>query len=272
VAANDSYTFLEDAGAQVLDIVTNDTSAAGGTVTMTAAPRLGTAVVNADGTVTYTPNLDASGADSFTYTVTVGTQVSNSATVSLHITPVNDAPVAVNDSVNAVANLALPINVISNDTDPDGAADIVGAVNVTQPAGATVTVNGGAVTFTATATGTYSFSYQAVDASGALSNVATINVNVSGAENLTLTQALYILSKGRLRVSGSVSPAAGQTVRIDLVDSVGTVLSTPATAFPTDGAGAFNYDSQNVARPNGTTSVKVTTSNGTARFLTLTLK
>lgn len=273
VAANDSFTFLEDAGAQILGILANDTNVAGGTVTITGAPRLGTAVVNADGTVTYTSNLNASGADSFTYTVTVGTQISNGATVSLNVTPVNDAPTAVNDSASAVLNLPVQVAVTSNDTDPDGAADIVAAVIVTPPAaGATVTVSGKVVTFTATLPGTYTFTYQAQDAGGLRSNTATVTVTVAAAESLNLTLAQYIVSKSRLRVSGTVTPAAGQTVRIDLVDSLGTVLSTPATAFATDAAGAFNFDSLPVARPNGTTSVKVTTSNGTVRFLTLTLK
>ncbi len=55
VAANDSFTFLEDSLAQTLAILANDANVAGGTVTLTSATRLGTTVVNPDGTVTYTP-------------------------------------------------------------------------------------------------------------------------------------------------------------------------------------------------------------------------
>ena len=51
----------------------------------------------ADGSFTYTPNADFNGTDSFTYTASDGTAASNVATVTITVTGVNDAPVAVND-------------------------------------------------------------------------------------------------------------------------------------------------------------------------------
>ena len=54
--------------------------------------------LNADGSFTYTPNANFNGTDSFTYTASDGTAVSNVATVTITVTRVNDAPVAVNDS------------------------------------------------------------------------------------------------------------------------------------------------------------------------------
>jgi hypothetical protein len=273
VAVNDSFTFLEDSGPQSLALLANDNNAAGGTVTLTSAPRLGTATVGAGGVVTYTPNLNANGTDSITYTVTVGTQVSNTATVTLNITPVNDAPVAVNDSRNAIANTPLQINVLANDIDPDGAADLVAAVNVTQPApaGASVSVAGGVVTFNATAAGTYAFTYQAQDASGTTSaNTATVTVQVAAAETVNITLAEYIVSKSRIKVNGSISPASNQTVRVDFVNAAGTVLGLAGTV--TAGAtGSWLLDTT-VAKPTGTTAVKATSSNGTVRTLALTLK
>jgi VCBS repeat-containing protein len=53
----------------------------------------GTAVVNADGSFTYTPSPDANGADSFTFRANDGTADSNVATVTIAVTPINDAPV-----------------------------------------------------------------------------------------------------------------------------------------------------------------------------------
>jgi hypothetical protein len=274
VAVNDTFTFLEDSGPQSLAILANDSNAAGGTVALVAAPRLGAASVNADGTVTYTPNLNASGTDSFTYSVTVGTQVSNTAAVTLNITPVNDPPVAVNDTAATSINVPIAISVLANDIDPDGAADMVAAVNVTQPAaGASITVAGGTVTFTATAAGTYTFTYQVQDSAGAISaNAATVTVNVAGAEAISIAQAAFVTSKGRLRVSGTISPAAGQTLRIDVVNSAGSVLSTPATAVPSDAAGAWALDIRGVTLPAGASAVKVTSSNGTVSSLALTFQ
>jgi hypothetical protein len=273
VAANDTFTFAEDSGAQSLAILANDSNTTGGTIAITSAPRLGTATVGAGGVVNYTPNLNASGADGFTYTVTVGTQVSNTATVTLNITPVNDAPVAVNNSANAIANTPLQINVLANDTDPDGAADLVAAVNVTQPspAGATTSVAGGVVTFNATAGGTYTFTYQAQDASGTVSaNTATVTVQVAAAETISFVRAEYVVSKSRIKVQGTISPAANQTVKLEFVNSAGTVLGTAGTAIA-GATGSWALDTT-VARPTGTSAVKATSSNGTVRSTALVSK
>ncbi|MBI4290419.1 MAG: cadherin-like domain-containing protein [Betaproteobacteria bacterium] len=274
VAANDSYTFLEDSGAQSLSVLANDSNATGGTITIASAPRLGTATVGTDGVVNYTPNLNASGTDVFTYTVTTGTQVSNTATVTLNITPVNDEPIAVDNTANAIVNQPVQINVLANDTDPDGTADLVAAVNVTQPtpAGfATTSVAGGVVTFNATAGGTYTFTYQAQDASGAVSaNTATVTVQVAAAETISFTRAEYIVSKSRIKVQGTISPAANQTVKVEFVNSAGTVLGTAGTVVA-DAAGNWTLDTT-VARPTGTSAVKATSSNGTVRSTALISK
>lgn len=271
VAANDSFTFDEDAGAQTLAILANDSGFDPGSATLTSAPRLGTATLNPDGSVTYTANLNANGADQFTYTVASGAQVSNTATVTLNITPVNDPPVAVANLANAVVNIGQSINVLGNDTDPDGAADLANAVLVTPPAaGATVTGGaGGLFDFLATAPGTYTFTYRAQDLSGAVSNETTVTVQAAAAENLAISRTLYERSKNRIRIDGSINPSAGQTITVEFINSAGTVLGLAGTTTPVNGA--WTLDRQ-VAMPVGTTSVKATTSNGTVRTATLTIK
>jgi VCBS repeat-containing protein len=273
VAVNDAVTVGEDSGPTAINVLANDGNAAGGTVQLASQPRLGTAAVNADGSVTYTPNPNASGGDSFTYTVTVGSAVSNAGNVAVTISPVNDPPTAVNDTASTSINVALPINVLANDTDPDGATDLAAAVNVTQPtpAGATVTAAGGTVTFTATAAGTYTFTYQAQDKAGATSaNAATVTVTVAGAETLALTRAQFTRSQSRLRVDGTISPDGGQQVRLDVVNAAGAVL---ASAPPiTETAGTFTFDLRPFTLPNGATAVKATSSNGSTASLALTFK
>lgn len=272
VANNDSFSLVEDAGAQNLNVLFNDSGTDGGTVNITGAPRLGSLMLNADNTVTYTPNLNASGADAFTYTVTVGGQVSNTGNVTIDIAPVNDAPTAVNDSASAIANIAQSINLLANDSDPDGVTDLVAAVNLTQPipAGASVSVVGGIATFTATQGGSYSFTYQAQDSAWVSSaNTATVTVQVAAGEALTVTRGEYVVSKSRLRLQGSLTPPAGQTIKLEWISSSGAALGTIATVTP-DAAGAWVFDGV-TPMPNGA-SIRVTSSNGTTRVTTVTRK
>ncbi|WP_139126044.1 tandem-95 repeat protein, partial [Vibrio parahaemolyticus] len=82
-------------------------------------PANGTVSVNPDGSVTYTPNDNYHGTDSFTYIVTSG-GVSESTTVEVNVTPVNDAPVAKDDIATTQEDTAVTIDVLPNDTDVDG--------------------------------------------------------------------------------------------------------------------------------------------------------
>ena len=81
-------------------VLANDTDIDGNTLTAAGdhrpAPRHRD--VNADGTITYTPAANYNGPDSFTYTATDGLADSNTATVTITVKPVNDAPVAGNDT------------------------------------------------------------------------------------------------------------------------------------------------------------------------------
>ncbi len=77
-------------------------------------------MVNADGTITYTPAANYTGADSFSYTIGDGQGGSATATVSVTVSAVNDAPVAVNDAATTAEETAVSIAVLANDTDADG--------------------------------------------------------------------------------------------------------------------------------------------------------
>ncbi|WP_337220321.1 Ig-like domain-containing protein, partial [Vibrio parahaemolyticus] len=68
-----------------------------------------------DGTVTYTPDDNYVGKDTFTYVVTSG-GVSESTTVNVDVTPVNDAPVAKDDTAITDEDTPVTIDVLSNDT------------------------------------------------------------------------------------------------------------------------------------------------------------
>ena len=99
--------------------------------------------------VTYTPNLDFNGTDSFTFIVNDGVFDSTPATITITVTPVNDPPVAVDDTATVAEDgTVTTANVLLNDTDVEG--DILTVTGVTTSVfGATVIDNGdGTFTFT----------------------------------------------------------------------------------------------------------------------------
>ena len=68
----------------------------------------------------YTPNTNFSGNDEFTFVVNDSIADSNTATVVIAVNPVNDAPVANNDSVVTTKNKAKAVLVLANDSDVEG--------------------------------------------------------------------------------------------------------------------------------------------------------
>jgi hypothetical protein len=93
LAVDDSLTTLEDTSVTT-SVTTNDSDADGDALSVVSVsdPPHGTAALNGDGTVTYTPDPDYFGPDSFTYVVGDGSGATATATVSVTVTPVNDPP------------------------------------------------------------------------------------------------------------------------------------------------------------------------------------
>ncbi len=69
--------------------------------------------------LTYTPDANYNGADSFQFVVNDGAVNSPEATVSINITPVNDAPTATSQSVSTEYNTSIPITLSGTDVDGD---------------------------------------------------------------------------------------------------------------------------------------------------------
>ena len=140
VADNDSAATDEDASVTI-DLLANDADADGDPLSVTnlTQPAAGTAVLNPDNTVTYTPNADYSGLDRFVYTANDGSADSNQAFVTVTVNPVNDPPVAADDSATTTEEAPVTLYVLDNDTDADG--DPPSVSNLTQPAAGTDVLN-----------------------------------------------------------------------------------------------------------------------------------
>lgn len=148
VATDDAATTEEDTAVTV-NVLTNDQDADGDQLTVTAVTQgaNGSVVVGGDNTVTYTPNANFNGTDSFTYTASDGTAASNTATVQITVNAVNDPPNAVVDFALTLRRRPVTIPVLANDRDPEG--DSLSVTGATQGANGSVAVNAdGTVTYT----------------------------------------------------------------------------------------------------------------------------
>jgi hypothetical protein len=181
----------------------------------------GTAVIvnAATGDFVYTPAANANGTDSFTFRVSNGAYVSNSATVTVNVAPVNDAPVAVNGT--AVVNAGRGVNgrLFATDIDSTNRTYRV----VASPSQGTVTVDGISGNYTysapADASGTDTFSFVAND--GSLdSNVATITVTITtGTPANTAPVALSIGAAPSSTRFSSIGDELSSVVRLPSVSS-----------------------------------------------------
>ncbi|HCG7403364.1 TPA: tandem-95 repeat protein, partial [Vibrio parahaemolyticus] len=144
----DSADVVEDTST-IINVLGNDTFESTDKVVSLDAdngPKNGTVIVNNDGTVTYTPDDNYVGKDTFTYVVTSG-GVSESTTVEVNVTPVNDAPVAKDDIATTQEDTAVTIDVLTNDTDVDGDTLSIQSASVPSDQG-TVEIVDGKLVFT----------------------------------------------------------------------------------------------------------------------------
>jgi VCBS repeat-containing protein len=145
-------------------------------------PDHGSLTLNVDGSYLYTPDVDWNGDDSFTYTASDGTAVSNTATVTLTVLAVADAPVGAADAYTTDEDVLLTVAApgpLANDTDADG--DALSAVWISDPEHGTLTLNAdGSFSYLPDANwnGDDSFTYQASDG-GLTSAPVTVTLAVS---------------------------------------------------------------------------------------------
>ncbi|WP_158156491.1 tandem-95 repeat protein [Vibrio alginolyticus] len=185
----DKATVVEDTPT-IINVLGNDTFEGSDKVVSldtNNGPANGTVSVNPDGSVTYTPNDNYHGTDSFTYIVTSG-GVSESTTVNVDVTPVNDAPVANDDAATTQEDTAVTIDVLPNDTDIDGDALRIDSASVPSDQG-TVEIVDGKLVFTPAENfnGDAEITYTVTD--GALTDQATVNVTVNAVNDTPVVES-----------------------------------------------------------------------------------
>ena len=184
------FVWLKAIGGATGGIVLEDTPlvarlvpfGAGGTLIGFDAPQFGELIDNGDGSVTYIPNENYHGPDSFTYTVMTpdGPELRSFRII---VEPQNDPPIANDDAAVAEDGSATIIDVLENDEDPDG--DPLTIRSTKQPAHGVVAILGSRVIYTPEPefTGVDAFSYEITDGivdPGHEDAIATVVVAVGG--------------------------------------------------------------------------------------------
>jgi len=142
VATSATMSLHEDSSV-VIPLDATDVENDSMTYTLVAAPQHGTAVLDTN-SVTYTPAPDYHGSDSFTFKANDGTADSNVATVTLTVTPVNDAPAATAQNLAVDEDNPLSVTLSGNDADGDSLTYTVS----TPPAHGTLSGTAPALTYT----------------------------------------------------------------------------------------------------------------------------
>lgn len=163
-ATNQSVTTNEDT-TKAITVNATDPDNEALTYTVSTAPGRGTTVISG-GTITYTPDKDFNGADSFVVTASDGKGATAKQTINVTVTPLNDAPVfgAATQAVFTTAGIAKTVSLSATDVDGDTLT-----YTVTAPSKGSAKISGSTLTYTpaATASGTDSVFVTAQDPSGA---------------------------------------------------------------------------------------------------------
>lgn len=271
--ANNDLSNADENETIVVNVVANDLDVDGtvnpATVDLnTASPAIDNTITNASGKftvntvgeVTYVPSVNYNGTASVNYTVRDNTgATSNAATLSILVNSINSLPVAANDAITINEDAIATLNLVTNDTDPDGsinaatvdlntaAAGIQNSITNTQ---GVFSVNGsGILTFDPTdnSNGTVTFNYTVNDNVGATSNEATVTITINSVNDAPVAIAdaanggdgvaiVIDVTNNDTDVDGTVNAAT-----VDLDPSAAGIQVTKSTA-----AGAWSVNASGI--------------------------
>src|SRR5204863_405370 len=178
VAVDDSATTPEDVPVTIAPLA-NDSDLDGDPLTITVATTTNGTVVIVGGTnLLFSPSTNFNGTTTIPYTISDGNGGPTPATVTVTVTPVNDPPVAVDDSATTPEDVAVSIAPLANDSDLDG--DSLTITDATTTNGTVVIVGGTNLLFSPTANynGTTTIPYTISDGNGGTAS-ATVTVIVT---------------------------------------------------------------------------------------------
>ncbi len=264
-ANDDSATTNEDTPVAIT-VLTNDRDPDGDPLTVTNAAALnGTVTIGAGGVVNYAPNANFNGTDTITYTISDGNGGFSTATVTVTVNPVNDAPVAVNDTARTNEDTPVTIAVLTNDTDVDG--DPLTVTAASSPNGTVVINPNGTISFTPAPNfnGPTTISYTISDGNGGTST-ATVAVTVDGVNDAPVANPSTATTPEDTPV---VVPVLANDTDVDGNPLTVTAASAPNGTVTINPDGTVTYTPR--ANFNGTDTITYTISDGQGGFATSTV-
>ena len=270
VASNGTLTVIEDTAGTVT-LVASDVDGDSLTYGVVTAPNSAHGTVTISGNkATFTPKPNWNGTTSFTYRANDGTANSNTATISVTVTPVNDAPSVSNATltVNEDTVGTLTLQVTDVDLQFEGDSHTWSIITAPNAAHGTVSIAGNKLTFTPVKdwNGTTTLTYRASDSKNVNSNTATITITVNPVNDAP------VASNGSLTVAEDT--AATVTLVASDVDSDSLtygVVTAPNSAHGTVTISGNKATFTPKPNWNGTTSFTYRANDGTANSNTATV-
>jgi len=241
VAVDNAYSTNEDSPLNVAapGVLAGDSDVEGSALTASLVVQAikGTAVVNPDGSFTYTPTANLTGADSFTYKANDGALDSNIATVNLTIDEINDAPVL--DPITAkiideMVNFSFTATATDIDTLP---TSLSFTLSGTVPVGATIT-SAGVFNWNPTEVqGPQTYTFNVCVSDGGLSHCLPVDwtVNEVNRAPVAVNDSIQVLEDS---IANNFTPLTNDTDP----DLPANVLSLSAVANPNHGGRSWNPD------------------------------
>jgi hypothetical protein len=293
-AIDDSRTIAEDSGAVEIDVLANDL---GGDVQLmnvtitTTQPSVGTVGLTSDGRrVVFTPAANFFGTALFEYTIDGGGGLTDTATVTVTVTPVNDPLVAVNDTFTVTEDTPIDLDILLNEIAQNvdiGEALTIELVGVKATGQQGATVRGGTVTITnndtlvrytppSNNTAQDSFDYMISDGTNTAEGTVTINFTAVNDPPAAITDTFEAEIDSELAdnvfdvLANDIAQNPDGTSEVLTIDSLGTpsnggtveifdgkVRYEPAAGF--HGTETFTYRVRDAAglETQGTVSVEV---------------
>ncbi|WP_166419768.1 Ig-like domain-containing protein [Pseudoalteromonas sp. Z1A8] len=267
VANSDSITIAEDTQGALINVLSNDTDLDGDSLNISSVMSDIGSVSIFNNLVQYTPSANENGTATITYTLTDGI-ASATGTLTVTITPINDAPIANPDAATVLEDATTTnINVLSNDTDVDNDSLSISSASTST---GSVSVAGSNLAYTPDANfnGQATVNYTLTDGTDLTSGVLTITVTpvndapIANPDTATILEDatatnINVLSNDTDVENDTLSISAANATTGTVSVSGNNIVYTPEANF--NGQAIVNYTlSDSVVTAAGVLTITVT--------------